>query len=95
MNDQGLLYIFIEPDTTTNAYYKDDGIIDVHIFANSMGYDVEYHRQLNSFEDMATRINGYKISCDLLREIEIALLIYEPHDFRKRVIELIKLAEVW
>lgn len=29
----------------------------------------------------ATRINGYKISCDLLREIEIALLIYEPHDF--------------
>lgn len=29
MNDQGLLYIFIEPDTTTNAYYKDDGIIDV------------------------------------------------------------------
>lgn len=21
MNDQGLLYIFIEPDTTTNAYY--------------------------------------------------------------------------
>ena len=27
MNDQGLLYIFIEPDTTTNAYYKDDGII--------------------------------------------------------------------
>ena len=67
MNDQGLLYIFIEPDTTTNAYYK----------------------------DMATRINGYKISCDLLREIEIALLIYEPHDFRKRVIELIKLAGVW
>lgn len=66
MNDQGLLYIFIEPDTTTNAYYKDDGIIDVHIFAN-----------------------------DLLGEIEIALLIYEPHDFRKRVIELIKLAEVW
>ena len=50
---------------------------------------------MNSFEDMATRINGYKISCDLLREIEIALLIYEPHDFRKRVIELIKLAEVW
>lgn len=50
---------------------------------------------MNSFEDMATRINGYKISCDLLREIEIALLIYEPHDFRKRVIELIKLAKVW
>lgn len=50
---------------------------------------------MNSFEDMATRINGYKISYDLLREIEIALLIYEPHDFRKRVIELIKLAEVW
>ena len=50
---------------------------------------------MNSFEDMATRINGYKSSCDLLREIEIALLIYEPHDFRKRVIELIKLAEVW
>lgn len=33
MNDQELLYIFIEPDTTTNAYYKDDGIIDVQIFA--------------------------------------------------------------
>lgn len=48
MNDQGLLYIFIEPDTTTNAYYKDDGIIDVRIFANSMGYDVEYHRQLSN-----------------------------------------------
>lgn len=48
MNDQGLLYIFIEPDTTTNTYYKDDGIIDVHIFANSMGYDVEYHRQLSN-----------------------------------------------
>lgn len=40
-------------------------------------------------------IPDYRISCDLLREIEIALLIYEPHDFRKRVIELIKLAEVW
>ena len=42
-------------------------------------------------------LNNTPYPCALLecREIEIALLIYEPHDFRKRVIELIKLAEVW
>ena len=29
MNEQGLYYIFIEPDNTINGYYKDDGIIDI------------------------------------------------------------------
>lgn len=39
MNEQGLYYIFIEPDNTINGYYKDDGIIDIGFFAKSLGYD--------------------------------------------------------
>lgn len=46
MNEQGLYYIFIEPDNTINGYYKDDGIIDIGFFAKSLSYDIEYQRQL-------------------------------------------------
>lgn len=48
MNEQGLYYIFIEPDNTINGYYKDDGIIDIGFFAKSLGYEIEYQRQLSN-----------------------------------------------
>lgn len=47
MNEQGLYYIFIEPDNTINGYYKDDGIIDIGFFAKSLSFNEENFQEIS------------------------------------------------